>query len=194
MCGGWEGQLVVIGECGGRGREGEGRGKRAWLDDVDEFFADGEHQDFLPEGFGLRFRHAEGPGAAFDVAGVLPDGLHAPLEEVHRVLQPQRVEGERVEHLPERFRRHDVLLQEGEAAFVALRLGVLVVVERPRVLEGGGAEVADERQSAGDFGVFVLRDGAQSPVAGGFGDRKGHSRAFRRGGASCEDLLDVDCE
>ena len=33
----------------------------AWLDDVDEFFADGEHQDFLPEVFGLRFWHAEGP-------------------------------------------------------------------------------------------------------------------------------------
>ena len=62
------------------------RKKLTWLYDVDEFFTDGEHQDFLPKFLGLRFGDSERPGAAFDVARILPYGLHAALEEVHRVL------------------------------------------------------------------------------------------------------------
>ena len=128
------------------------------MDDVDEFLADCEHQDFLPESVGLRLGHTEGPRAAFDVAGVLPYGLHAPLEEVDGIFQLEGVEGEGVQDLPKGFGGDDVLLQEGEAAFVVLRLGVLVVVEGPCVLESWGAEVAHEGQSAGDLDVFVLGD------------------------------------
>ena len=143
----------------------DGRGKRkggllAWLDDVDEFFADGEHEDFFPEFHGLRFRDAKGPRAAFDVSRVLPHWFDAALEKVDGVFQLQSIEGKRVQDFPERFGGDDVLLHEGETAFVVLRLGVFVVVECPCVLKSWSAEVAYERQSAGDLGVFILRDGA----------------------------------
>lgn len=133
-------------------------GQLAWLYDVDEFFADCEHQDLLPELFRLRFRHAEGPRSTFNVAGILPDGLDAPLEEMHRVFQFEGVEGEGVQDFPKWFGGDDVLLQEGETAFVVLRFGVFVVVEGPCVLESWCAEMADEGQSAGDLDVFVLGD------------------------------------
>ena len=167
---GWLGWSVV--EEGKRGKEaggnvaggccgmGKWRGRITWLYDVDELFADGEHQDFLPKVLGLRFGDAERPGATFDVAGILPYGLHAALEEMHRVLQLEGVEREGVQDLPKWFGGDDVLFQEGEAAFVVLRLGVFVVVECPRVLEGWRSKVADEGQSAGDLGVFVLGDWA----------------------------------
>lgn len=139
----------------------DGLGKRlggllAWLDDVDEFFADGEHENFFPEVFGLRFRDAKGPRAAFDVSRVLPHWFDAALEKVDGVFQLQGVEGKRVQDFPERFSGDDVLLHESKTAFVVLRLCVFVVVECPRVLESWSAEVTYECQSAGDLGVLVL--------------------------------------
>ena len=77
---------------------------------------------------------------------------------MHRVFQFEGVEREGIQDLPERFGGDDVLLQEGETAFVVLRLGVFVVVECPCVLESWCAEMADEGQSAGDLDVFVLGD------------------------------------
>ena len=125
-----------------RGKEEKGRLTR--LDDINKLLTHSQHKDLLPEIKRLRFRHAERPGSTFNVTRVLPHGLDAALEKVHRVLQLEGVKGEGIEDLPERFGGYDVFLQEGEAAFVVLGLGVLVVIECPGVLEGRGAEVADE--------------------------------------------------
>ena len=75
---------------------------------------------------------------------------------MHRVLQLEGVEREGVQDLPEWFGGNDVLLQEGETAFIVLRLCVFVMVERPCVLEGWWAETAYEGQSAGDLDVFIF--------------------------------------
>lgn len=183
------------GKKGGEGeREREREGGLTWLYDVGELFADGEHQDFCPEFQRLRFGDAERPGAAFDVAGVLPHGLDAALEEVHRVLQLEGVKGEGIQDLPERFGGDDVLFHEGEAAFVVLRLCVLVVVECPGVLEGWRPKVPDEGQSAGDLGVFVLGDWAEGSGSGGSGEWRRHPRRFHWGLTLIKDLLDVECE
>lgn len=47
-----------------------------------ELLTDSKHQYFLPELFALVLWNTEGPGAAIDVTGVLPDGIDATLEEV----------------------------------------------------------------------------------------------------------------
>ena len=68
------------------------------------------------------------------------------------------------------------------------------MVECPRVLEGWRAEVADEGQSAGDLGVFVLGDWAEGSGSGEPGDWRRHSRRFHPGRERIKDLSDVDCE
>ena len=119
-----------------------------------------EHQDLDTEGFGLCFRDAEGPGAAFDVAGILPYGLDTALEEVHGVFQSASVEDEVLQDLLEPFHSDDLLFQEGETAFTILQVCVFIVVEGPGVLEWWCAEVAVEVQSAGDRGVLIFGDWA----------------------------------
>ncbi len=54
---------------------------------VCELLAYGHHQDFFPEPFGLRFGDAEGPGTAFYVSRIFPDGFHASFEEVDGVFE-----------------------------------------------------------------------------------------------------------
>lgn len=130
----------------------------------------------------------------FDVARILPDGLDAPLEEMHGVLHLQGVEGEGVQDLPEWLGGDDVLLQDGETAFVDLRIGVLVMVKRPCVLERWCSEMADEGQPAGDFDVFVFGDGTEGSIAGEFCGWGCHGRGLRESGEPEKDLLEMDCE
>lgn len=63
---------------------------------------------------------------------------------MNRVLQLESVEREGIQDLPKRFGGDDVLFQEGKTALVALRLGVLVMVECPGVLKSWCAEIAHE--------------------------------------------------
>lgn len=72
-----------------------------FLHDLLEGLPDGHHLNFFPELVGVGFGHAEGPGAAFGVAGVFPDGLDVFLEEAVGVPQGEGGEGGVVEDLPE---------------------------------------------------------------------------------------------
>ena len=79
------------------------------LDHVCELLPDGEEQDLLPRLLGLVLRHAESPRTALYIAGVLPDGLDAALEEVHGVFHLEPVEREAIVRFPEGLERDDVL-------------------------------------------------------------------------------------
>lgn len=56
---------------------------------------------FLPKLVRVGFGYAEGPGAAFGVAGVFPDGLDIFFEEAVRVSEREGGEGGVIEDLPE---------------------------------------------------------------------------------------------
>lgn len=73
----------------GRGRGGGGGS--TWLDDVGELLADRHHKYLFPKLICLRLRDAESPCSAFHVAGILPNGLDAPFEEVDGIFELQSV-------------------------------------------------------------------------------------------------------
>ena len=83
-------------------------------------------------------RDPEAPAPPVPVLGILPDGLHALAEDVHRVAQPDLVPGVIVVNAVEGGNVGDILVQYVEPrVIVCVRgVGVSVVPDGPVVLEG----------------------------------------------------------
>lgn len=113
------------------------------LDHVRKLLADGQQQELLPRLLALVLGHPECPRTALHVPRVLPDGLDAPLEKVHRVLHLQRGQGKAVVRFPEGLERDDILEEHGLPVLVRGVVAVLVMVEGPGVLESWWPHAAE---------------------------------------------------
>lgn len=111
------------GRCGKGGKRGRGGVKQTFPKHLAKLLPDRHQQHLDPKVPAHGLGDTEGPRAAFDVARVLPHGPHAALEEVHRVLHLDVLEGEAVDAFPEGFYGRDILQHGGEAVFVAVQGG-----------------------------------------------------------------------
>ena len=104
-----------------------------WLNHISKVLPNSHQQNLRPRSITLVLWETESPGPAFDIARIFPDGLDTALEEVDGVLHLERVERKAVVALPKRFDGENVLLENGQAAFVRTLFAVLIVVKGPRV-------------------------------------------------------------
>ena len=116
---------------------------RTRLNDISKLLPHCQKQQLLPRLLALALGHAKRPGAAPHVPRILPDRLHAALEEMYAILHLQRVERKAVVGFPERLQRDDVFEEHGLSVLVRGVVAVLVVVEGPCVLEGVGAHAPE---------------------------------------------------
>lgn len=99
-------------------------GRHTFPEHLAELLPHRQQQHLDPELGAAALAHAERPRAALDVAGVLPHGADAALEEVDRVLHLQVGQGELVDDFPECLDGDDVFEHAGQAVFVGAAGGL----------------------------------------------------------------------
>ncbi len=90
------------------GGKGKGKGKgRTTLNSITKLLPHSQHQHFLPKLLARPVLDPERPGSTMDISRILPNGLHAPFEEVDTIPHLQILQRQLIKAFPKRLDRDD---------------------------------------------------------------------------------------